>query len=352
MAAIAAAIIGGGALAGTIGGGAMSQQNASSAGHQAQDSFNWGTGQGMQRLLNALYGSGSVYQDQLSSVTGSPQSGYQIGARPTYGSDGILGKMQGVANQFQQGSQGIMQGYNNDTANLMGDYKAQTQQLDTLGAGAEAMAKQWGAGQANTIKTDAAQSLKNANRMGDAALNQGGFNSPTYRANQYGANAAQNQLATNKSLQDLANQQISQQEGARTNRINTLDGRYGNQTALQANRDQGSTSLQTGFLGTQSQLNAAPLQTELQAMQSNIMNPYLGTNTSAYFPQSSALGSALQSAGSAAGGLAGYQYGQSQQGQQNQSLLQQLQAMLGGGSGGGSNQSGGQYGLGGQGSTY
>ncbi len=278
--------------------------------NQANDRFDWGTGHGMQRLLNSLYGSGSVWQGDLSSITRNPDGSYTTGQRPTYGADGILGRLQGVANNFRTQAGGIQSGFDADTRNLIGAQAGRTNQLDAMAAGAEGMAKQWGRGRSTVIRNDFAQGLKDANRMGDAALAAGGFNSATIRANQYGGNARTMQREQQRALQDNSDAMIGQQLGARNNRLNMMTGRLGEADTLGAQRASQGTTLRTGLLNQQMGFDTAPLQTEMQAMQSSIMNPYLGQ--SSYQPGQSALGNALSQGGNTLAGLAAYQYSRNQ----------------------------------------
>ena len=318
MALIAAGIIGAGA---SIGGGILSDQNARSSANGQQDAADkmyWyqqdRLGQQQQNLLAMLYGAG--YSNRGIAGRGA-------GA---YGDGSLLSRMQGTADQFRTNSGNIMNSYGADTQSLLGHYRDQTGQLDSMAAGAEGMAKQWGAGREQTIRTDAANSLKDANRMGDAALAAGGFNSPTYRANQYAQNAAANQLNTQRSLQDLGGQQIDRQLAARSSRMGMLGDRYGNETSLAASRASGDTQMRTGFLGSQTQLDAMPMNTELSVWQGGIMNPWGDQQSRLTGAQGgNGLGSALSSLGNTAAGLGAWQYAQNSQNNNLTNLLRQYQ---------------------------
>lgn len=285
-------MIAGGLLSGL--GGILGGSSQNRAGRQARDFQDKRTGEGYQRLWNLLYGPQSMHPGDFSKPgMGAPT--------PTGGS--LLGRLSGLASWGQgQGNQ------------IAGRYAADTGRLAALAGGAEDMAGRWGAGREKIIREDAGRQLTDMNDQSRAVLNSTGFGNSTAVTDRLAGNARQVGQQRDRSLQDLSESQIDRQLGARSQRLNVEGGRASGETGLLMN-----------LLGQNIGLRQAPINVELGAAQSSIANPWLGQNTSSYFPGASGAGSALSNLG---GGLASY--GSFQAGQQNQQqLLQQLLSGMG-----------------------
>jgi len=321
------ALIGAGASAG---GSYLSGQQSGRDARRARDYYGNRTGEGYQRLLNLLYGSNAPSgENTVGQWVTDPTTGQRTftpAAMPNSAPNGLLARLGGIGTDYQAGADKIMGGFNQDTQNLMRQYQAGTNRLDALGQGNEGMARQWGVGREKVIRQDAADSLKSMNRAGDAALNAGGFNSPTIRANQYAGNQTQTNKEMQRALQDLGEGQIDRQMQARTSRIGTLAGQLGQQNTFAANRSLAGTELGTGFLNAKTAYQAVPLQTEAQMLTGSIANPWLGQNTSQYYPGQSALGQALQTGGNALAGFSSYKMGENNSQSNNQQLMDFLRA--------------------------
>lgn len=342
--AAALGLVGGGALLSGLG-GAFGASSANKAGQRAFNQSLDMYERQQQNLLGLLYGNAAPNASFMGGTWGSdgrfhpgfqpetqyvPSSGAGQGIwgpnhpSATDGSgggqrnagspgfniapagNGLLARMYAVAQKHGQGADQIMGQYDDSTNSLLGQMTAGTNRLEGLGAGAEGMARQWGVGREKIIRDDAARSLKDANAMSDAALVAGGFNSPTMRAGNYAGNASENERIKQRALQDLSESQIDRQLGARQNRTSTLASRLGMSDQIAAGRSSDRTGLLAQFLNQRTALESAPLQTELQAGMSSIMNPWLGNNMSSYNPGQSALGSALRTFGNIGTGLGGF----------------------------------------------
>lgn len=333
----AAVAIGGGAAL-SAGAGAMSSSGSRSAANESKDLYGNNANQGVLNLGHLLYGNGfgTNYQwGQYGGSWGGGAGGGNIGTSGpstlnhggmdkwtihsdfprdaqgniTYSGGSLLGQLQGISGQAQGRNAATQAGYNTDTGRLSG-----------LAQGAEGMARQWGQGQGDMIRGDFGRQLASTNRQTQASLSASGFGNSTLGANQMSQNATANSREQSRALQELANQQIQQQEAARTQRLN-----------VEGARASGRTGLEQSITGQNAALQRAPLDVQLQAQMSSIMNPWLNQNASSYTAANNGGANALGSLGNAAGSFGGYQLGQ----QNQQSLLGQLGEMYryGGGAG-------------------
>lgn len=356
MSALGLGIAGGiGSLLGGIFGasGASSAANAQiQAGRDAMNLYDTRTGEGQARLAAALYGAGPQYEAYLRtlnpSLVGTPsvsggltddqrqqltrinqriaelggpgvvrsRTGQQnpelqslIQQRDTLngladgqpgeagslnldalrayaGSQpGLLAQLQGISQQYQQGGQGILRGFDTQAANL-------SQQADAIGREAQG----YGAQERRDININADRTLQGLNRQTLGRLASSGLGDSTLMSSAMAGNTRSVNEGRATSLGNLNDRQINLLTGLR-------QGALGVRTGLMQQR----TGLQTGLLDQGYQAQLAPINTQLAALQGGVMNPWLGQNTTQYFPGVSPGGSALSSIGntlSAAGGTA------------------------------------------------
>lgn len=252
---------------------------------------NWQVGPNGQPIAGANWGGMDKYT--VRSMFPTDAQGNR-----SYSGGSLLGQLSGIANQAQGANAQTLAGYGADTSRLSG-----------LAQGAEGMARQWGQGQGDMIRGDFGRQLKSTNQQTQAGLAAAGFGNSTIGANQMSQNATANSREQSRALQELGNQQIQQQEGARTQRLN-----------VEGARASGQTGLQQSITGQNAALQRAPLDVMLQAQMSSIMNPWLNQNATSYTGANSGAANALGSVGNALGGYGGFQLGQDSQ----KSLLQQL----------------------------
>lgn len=228
----------------------------------------------------------------------------------TYSGGSLLGQVAGIGQEAMGRNAATLSGYNTDTA-----------RLGNLALGAEGMAGQWGRGQRDMIGGDFARDLNNANSMSRASLSAAGLGNSTIGASQMRANTTQNSRERQRAMQNLADQQIDRQLGARTQRL-----------SVEGGRASGRTGLEQSITGQNAAYQRAPLDLMLQTQMSNIMNPGLGANSTAYTSGQSGWGNALGSLGAGLGTYGGYQLGQQNQTAGIQQLLDAMRRSGGGGS--------------------
>lgn len=266
-----------GGIAGGLLGGAgalFGSQSTNRAGRQARDYYNARTNEGRSLFLNTLYGG-----NQLNNAG-----------------------MFNDPNQTQLQNRGGLLGYNDKTLKrslgmydkATGLFNQDAARISGLASGAEGIARGYGAGANAMIDQETARSLRAANAVSQARLNAGGLGNSTFVANQLGNN--QLNATRQANLQKLGVMQDTTDRvlGARENRIGTERGLAAARTGLGTGR--------AALFNDQRNRNA---QFQAAALQSSVVNPWLGQNTTSYYPGSSGAGSLFASLGTGLAGLAG-----------------------------------------------
>lgn len=302
MALIAAGIIGGAAL--SAGGGAMAASGQNRAGRAAQGFSDMRTMQGQQRLLDALYG-GNVGSKVIRYVPGvgyvytQPDGTIQPGGA-TFGtltptSDSILGRQQAMAELYSQRAKGIE-----------GQFEQGAAGLDDLYRQSEGLAAQYGAGGEKLIDQETERQLTGANRRAKAQLTAAGFGNSTAVSNQQSQNAINAARGSAEAKLGLRGEALSRRLGVRGQRAGATQQNLGRRA-----------DLYTSLLGNEMNFRQLPVQTEYAAATSPIMNPWVGQNTTQFYPGASAGGTALTTGGNALGLYSSYLLGQQQGGGQS-----------------------------------
>lgn len=271
------AALGGGILSSI--GGLLGGQSANRAGRQAKDLYTQQTNSGTNRYWNSLYGAGGggrAGMDAFTTGTSGP---------PTPSSDSLLGQQQGLANLYGQKTGGINSQFGQGVAGL-----------NNLYGGSEGLAEQYGRGGEALIDQETARTLKGANQSSAAQLAASGFGNSTAGANQSSQNAINANLAGSEAKLNLRNQALQTRLGVRGQQAGAQQTNIGRQADLSGNQ-----------LNNQMGYSQQPIQTQLSALNSSVMNPFLGQNTSQYYPGYSAAGTALANSGNALGTYGGYQ---------------------------------------------
>ncbi len=279
--------LGVGGLAAGIGGSVLQGQAAGRNARAQRNYINTRTGEGYQRLLNLIYGSGAGNPADWSKPGGTP---------PTPSQMSILGSLAGISNYGEA-----------EGNRIRGDYGRDSARLGALATEAEGMARNWGQGRGQIIRQDSADDLRNRNDVSRAALAASGFGNSTAVGNQLGANAESVGRNRDRALQDLSEAQIDRQLGTRTQRL-----------SVEGGRASGRTGLDLSVLNSNLGLRRAPIDTELQAGMSSIANPWLSRPEPTYAAGGGA-GAGLQALGSGLTAFGSYKLGQ----QDLQSLLNQ-----------------------------
>jgi len=243
------------------------------------------------------------------------------------GQRGYIGEAEDQARRATEALGSTLSGYNADTDRLLGQSQADLEALRTHGLSNLGMlrkenldlmntAKQWGKGREDIIRQDYESAMKEADANAMSGMIGSGLGGSTLLANARSSNARNLAYAKQSSLQDLADRQLQAVMGVQASgnaamaqqrsgnlqslaqqralNAQTMGARLGGRTALEtANAQQ---AFQYGLVGPQMRQSFAT---------GNVMNPWLGHNTSQYFPGMSATGSALSTIGNTIGQAGG-----------------------------------------------
>jgi hypothetical protein len=331
----------------------MGAQSAGRDARQARDWYDKRTSEGANRYGYGVLGfdpwSNLVKSGDYSGLSEADRAkAYQAFQDQTGGS--VLSQLRGLQDYNKAGTAAITGGYQGDSdrlraagqgnlAALQGIYKGGTDSIlgtyDKGAAGIMNIADAYGRGREQTINRDSERMNKSADARSRAALAASGLGNSTLLGNQLTANARNAQESKQSALQNLGDAQVGLKTGLASNFLNQRNSTYNNlfnnwagtaertmgqNLANDYSRSQGRTVLDTESLNRYLQLGQMTPNTLLSALGSNVTNPWLGQNTSQYYPGYSGAGSALANLGSGAMALGGQQMGQEGQ----MALLKQL----------------------------
>jgi len=259
---------------------------------------------GRQTLINRR----DEIKNRLAGVQDSKTGTFDPATWDAAAGDGILSQMRGLFGQFDTENKANEGTFQNETANLLGMGDANLQS-----------ARGYGAARSAEAERDANRMLGQLNSQTRARAMASGVGGGTGVLNQMAGNTQNVFEALQRQKNQIGDQNLALTSGIRQGNQGLAANRFGSLAALR----QGNT------LQSQS-LRQQPLQTEMSLLTSAAMNPYLGQNTTQYFPGVSGQAAAYGSFGntlSALGGL-GLGYGSQtlagQQGQQQPSSLDQM----------------------------
>ncbi len=375
-------MLGGSLLSGL--GGLMGGIGRGRAGRQARDWYNSQTSSGMNRLGMLMYGPdawinylGGTYEHQGQLWPAALEGKLADMTKPADMTDEqwaaeqdrlgkladqwramqgfvnaqggpIIGQLRGLRDTARQGSHYILNQYDQGTNRLLGAsgqlasqmsqlFGRNTQQLSGLATGAENMAKQYGQGMLDIADQDFNRSAKSIGDQTMAMLRASGLASSTAGAGALSRALAQNEQERARAKTNIQAATTDRVLGARSQRLGMLGQQFGQQQGIMnqiggsevsmlANRLAGRTGLMRQNQQLDLNLAQLPINTMLGVTQGSVMNPWLGQNTSQYYPGNAAMGlsSAFGSIGNAMSGFGGYMYGQDMA---NQRFQQYLAAM-------------------------
>ena len=335
---------------GSMAGGFMGAQSQNRAAREARDQYNARTAEGMNRLGMMFFGpddfmsylsgtavdsgTGRMYPASLEGALAGNQKPADMNDQEWQRLQGLYGdyqRMQGFVNRmggpilqqlrgFGGQAQGMfdqaMRGYDADTARLSGLAGTMLGQRDRAAEGVMASAREgvgiagrYGAGREDQIRRDTAKYQSNLNDQTSALMAAKGFGG-TLEANQRAGNARSAQETMNDAITSLRESQTDRMLGAQAaltgTQANMMSGRDAITQAMLGNeygRAGQRTAYDIGNLDSQMAYKMMPVQSILGIMQGSVMNPWLGQNTSQYYPGASPIGNALATGGNAAAGL-------------------------------------------------
>jgi hypothetical protein len=263
----------GGAVAGTAG-SMFGAASSNRAGRQARDWYHSRTNEGRSLFLNSLYGGNQLNNSGLFNDPNQTQ---------LQNRGGLLGyndkTLKGTLRQYDRANRG----FNQDASRISG-----------LAAGAEGMARGYGAGAEALIDQESARGLKAANAQAQARLNASGLGNSTFVGNQLANNQLNSTRMANQQKLAARQQTLDRSLGARDNRVNT-------ERALAAAR----MGIGTGRASLFSEGRNRNAQFQAGALSSSVVNPWLGQGTSQFYPGVSGTGSGLATLGTSLAGLGG-----------------------------------------------
>lgn len=243
---------------------------------------------------------------------------------------GLLGSMETIANDAIAEQEAnvatlsdrfnLLEGRGDELMTQLGTGygQARRQVLGKLGD-QERTFREFGKQREGVIRSDAAEALANMNQASDARLGALGVN--TLASNQRAGNAAEINRETNRALTDVADRRAQLVGGSQGFQAQALSRLFGDE--LDATRQLGSRNLDRAQaqalalaglrdqnVARGAQLRAQPLNMELSLLGSPLFNPWLGRQTSQFYPGFSGIGTAFNEIGKGAGTYGGYLLGQ------------------------------------------
>lgn len=283
---------------------------AQTGNNQPGSSGRTGTGVNVPAVRRDLLARRDAIRAQLEGTDDARKGTFDPATWDAQAGDGMLSQMEALFGTFDKENKANEGTFSKETNDLLGMGDANLQS-----------ARGYGAARSAEAQRDADRMLGQLNATTRARAMASGVGGGTGVLNQLAGNTQTVYEALQRQRNEIGDQNLALTSGIRQNNMGTAGNRLGSLAALR----QGNT------LQSQS-LRQQPLQTELSLLTSPAMNPYLGQNTTQYFPGVSGQASAYGSFGnslSALGGL-GMGYGAQalagqQGGQQNGSTsLEQM----------------------------
>lgn len=317
-------LMGGGMALGGIG-SLVGSRDQNRAARQARDWQDRRTGEGMNRFAFGTLGPSAMDLFQAGNFDTSPSDRNAALSRFQDAMGGsILDQQRALAGNIGQQQEANLAAFDAGSGGL-GAFSNQinrgaarrTQNIDRLAAGAEGMFADFANRRTGEIREDAERARANADGAAMAALaGFGAGGGGTLRAQALAGNARESNRNAQRAITDVRGQEAAYGAQARNARAGLaaqrsaaeeqlLAQQFGVGAARQGSRDQ----LLDRNLYALAGFNEAPMQTQMQALGSQQMNPWLGGSTSQFYPGASGLAQAAGGAGTAMSGLGGQMLG-------------------------------------------
>lgn len=196
---------------------------------------------------------------------------------------GFLSRMSSLADSEEAKGQG-----------LLGEFNADTERLGMQGDQIAREAGKYGEQERKRIRLASDRALGSLNRQASSRLVGAGLGNSTLLTGAMAGNTQRIREAEDNAMGNVSDRQLSLLSGIRQNNLGLGYGRASQKTGLQS-----------GLLDRNLNLRQAPLATELQMTTGSVFNPWLGQNTSQYYPGLSSSGTALSSIGNSLSGAGG-----------------------------------------------
>lgn len=272
--------VGGAAL--SAGGGLLGGASANRNARRQFDEIDQRTGARVNQAAGLFGGQGLV-----DALNGDPRTSGDAVARAFGAPGGVIPRFADLGRDFSRASN-----------REVGRFDTESSRLSRMGGRGMGLAAAYGRNRDAIIRNDSADSLNRANGLAAGRLAASGIGSSTIASSAFGDIERRNQNDTQRALQDSADASIDRQISANDS-----------QTGREYGRDAIRTQLGQQSLGDRYRYRTAPLTLAMQAMQSPIINPYLGQSAgNSAGAGVSGLGSALNGVGNTLSLLGAQQY--------------------------------------------
>lgn len=188
-------------------------------------------------------------------------------------------------------------------ASLLGEFNADSDRLASQGDQIAREASKYGEQERKRIKLASERALTSLNRTTGSRLMGAGLGNSTLMTGALAGNTQRVRESEDNAIGNVNDRMLSLLTGIRQGNLSGMYGRAGQKTGLQAS-----------LLDRNLNLRQAPLATELQMTTGAAFNPWLGHNTSQYYPGLSPSGTALSTIGNSISGAGGLILGDYMQG--------------------------------------
>ncbi len=301
------AMMAGGAGLSTIG-GILGAQSSNRAGRQARDFYNDRTQEGSLRYGTALWG--DRYRKLFPDTAGgylSPEDQAKAMDELSAANGGpIVPQLRQLADTVSARQTGNLRYYDDTTQRLDRESGRRRGDLMALARDAEGIARTSGLGAEGVIRAEGARTLREANGASDAAAVRSGFGGSTTRLALRNNNTTRVGEGVARGLVDSRRQTADRVIGARGQTLGMLGRFYDQDASRNLVRAAGRDDLEGRNLATDIRLRQDPINVNLSAQGGGVVNPWLGQNTSQYYPGVSAAGTGAVNGGNALAMLGAY----------------------------------------------
>jgi hypothetical protein len=275
----------------------------------------------LQQIISNPNDAGSPGQFDQNAISGMTQGGGYLGQ---------LGSLAGTAGA--RGDQ-LMRDYNADTGRLQSGYQSDTGRLTQMGNAMGLGLASYGDGERQRVRREAKDTNTAMDRQAVARLNASGLGQSTLTANALSENARNVNNDLSDRLGQINDRQFQAGLGIQQANLGLANQRATGATSLATDRATRGTGLQGQLNDQRYQYDLAPVAARQSLLTSNVFQPFLGQNTTQYFPgvspsagSANAWGGFMQGTGGTLFGnyLGGGQSQGNQGGQGNQNRVQQL----------------------------
>jgi hypothetical protein len=301
------AMMAGGAGLSTIG-GILGASSSNRAGRQSRDFYNDRTQEGSLRYGTALWGDRyrKLFPDTAGGYLSPEDQAKAMDELAAANGGPVVPQLRQLADTVSARQTGNLRYYDDTTQRLDRESGRRRGDVMALARDAEGIARTSGLGSEQVIRDEAARTLREANGASDAAAVRSGFGGSTTRLALRNNNATRVGEGVARGLVDNRRATTASVLGARGQSLGLLSRFYDQDASRGIVRAAGRQDLEEGNLARDIRLRQDPINVTLAGQGSANVNPWLGQNTSQYYPGVSAAGTGLVNGGNALAMLGAY----------------------------------------------